>query len=211
MEGILILVRHGESQWNALHKWTGWTDIGLSDKGKEEAKKAASLIKDIPLNAAFTSTLVRAQQTLEIMLGELGLTSIPVVKDHALDERNYGIYTGKNKLEIKTQLGEEEFLKLRRGWDYPIPQGESLKDVYGRVVPYYEKKILPLLKNGEHVLVAAHGNSLRALIKYLEHVADADIAGVELTTGQVIIYHLDAQGAVTKKDVRDGQTTHVIQ
>ena len=168
MEGILVLVRHGESEWNALNKWTGWTDVGLSEKGKEEAKHAAILVKDISFQKAFTSTLKRAQQTLELMLSELGLTAIPVVKDHALDERNYGVFTGKNKLEIKSQLGEEEFLKLRRGWDYPIAQGESLKDVYTRVVPYYEQTILPLVKNGEHVLVAAHGNSLRALMKYLE-------------------------------------------
>ena len=210
MEGILVLVRHGESEWNALNKWTGWTDVGLSEKGKEEAKHAATLVKDISFQKAFTSTLKRAQQTLELMLSELGLTAIPVVKDHALDERNYGVFTGKNKLEVKSQLGEEEFLKLRRGWDYPIAQGESLKDVYTRVVPYYEQTILPLVKNGEHVLVAAHGNSLRALMKYLEHIADADIANVELATGQVIVYHIDALGNVVNKEVRSQQSSHAI-
>lgn len=205
----LILIRHGESEWNALHKWTGWVDVGLSDNGRIEAKNAARLLQDIPLSRAFTSMLSRAIETLDIMLQQLHL-SIPVTKDHALDERNYGIYAGKNKLEIKAQIGEEEFFMLRRGWDYPIPEGESLKQVYTRVVPYYVSTILPFLKKGENIVIAAHGNSLRALMKHLEHVSDDDVANIELATGQIVVYTLDRQGNVLHKEIR-GNASNKIQ
>lgn len=202
MEGILVLVRHGESQWNAKNLWTGLTDIGLTDQGRAEAKAAGQALKDLAFDVAFTTPLSRAKETLTIMLHALGQSNIPVTENAALNERDYGIYTGKNKLEIKKQLGEEGFVKLRRGWDYPVPQGESLKQVYARVVPYYEKEIVPLLKAGKHVLVSAHGNSLRALIKYLDHVSDKDISNVELATGEIIVYRFDESGRVLARKKR---------
>jgi len=197
MDGTLVLVRHGESEWNAKNVWTGLTDIGLTQKGRDEAAKAADAVKDISFDAAFTSPLSRAKETLKIMRN-----NVPVHESAALNERDYGIYTGKNKLEIKKELGDENFLKLRRGWDYPIPQGESLKQVYARVIPYYEKEILPLLIMGKKVLVVAHGNSLRALIKYLDTVSDEDISKVELATGEIVMYTIDPSGAVNSRDKR---------
>jgi len=202
MEGILVLIRHGESQWNAKHLWTGWTDIGLSEKGKEEAHLAGQKLSDIHFDCAFTSKLSRASTTLQIILETLSIKNLPVTQDAALNERNYGIFTGKNKLEIKAKLGDAEFLKLRRGWDYKIENGESLKQVAERVVPYYQKIIAPLLKEGKHVLVVAHGNSLRALIKTLDNVSDDDISQVELATGEILIYHIDTTGKVISKEKR---------
>jgi 2,3-bisphosphoglycerate-dependent phosphoglycerate mutase len=201
MEGILILVRHGESEWNAKNVWTGLTNIGLTPKGREEAKKAASLIRDISLDYAFTSDLVRAQDTLKIILQELQ-SSPPVEHTAALNERDYGIYTGKNKAEIKAQLGDKDFLGLRRGYDYPVPEGESLKQVYARVVPYFDTTIAPLLKEGKHVLIAAHGNSLRALMKKLENISDEGIANVELATGELVVYHMSPDGAILSREKR---------
>lgn len=201
MSGILVLIRHGESLWNARDLWTGWTDIGLSEKGKNEAQKAAEKLKDITFDAAYTSTLSRAKDTLTIIL--TALKQAPgITQNGALNERNYGIYTGKNKFEIKKQIGDVEFLKLRRGWDYPIPDGESLKQIYERVVPFYEKEIAPLVKIGKHILISAHGNSLRALIKYLEHISDEDIPKVELATGEIILYRINATGDVISREKR---------
>lgn len=199
----LALVRHGESQWNARGLWTGWTDIPLSDKGCEEARKAADLLHGIQFDYTYTSKLIRASETLEIIKKELQIT-VPTIAAAELNERNYGIYTGKNKWEIKNQIGEEKFQQLRRGWDFPIEKGESLKDVYTRVVPYYEKEIRPKLQDGKNVLLAAHGNSIRALVKFLESISDDEISKVELVTGEILIYTLDASGAVIKKERRGG-------
>lgn len=201
-EGTLVLVRHGESEWNAKNVWTGLTDIGLTEKGRSEARNAAKQLRDIPFDAAFTTPLSRAFETLSIILETLGRTNIPVTVNAALNERDYGIYTGKNKSEIKQELGAEEFLKLRRGWDYPVEGGESLKQVYARVVPYYQAIIAPLVTAGKHLLVVAHGNSLRALMKHLDAVSDEDIARVELKTGEIILYHIDASGQVISREKR---------
>lgn len=198
----LVLVRHGESEWNAKGLWTGWTDVSLSDKGKEEAKKAGEALKDLHFDLAYTSTLQRAKQTLEGIKEVIGQTDLQPAEDKALNERDYGELTGKNKWEVKEQVGEEEFLKLRRSWDYPPPKGESLKMVYERVLPYYQNEILPKLKEGKNVIVAAHGNSLRALIKYLDNISDADIPKFELATGGVYVYQLDNEGKVVNKEVR---------
>lgn len=197
----LVLVRHGESLWNAQGLWTGWRDIGLSDKGWQEAANAGEAIKDISFQLAFVSVLKRAKETLEGMEQAMGV-KLPVTENAALNERDYGDYTGKNKWEIKQQLGDEEFLKLRRSWDYPVPNGESLKDVYQRVVPYYQEYILPELKSGKNVLVSAHGNSLRALVKFLDNVSDEDISQVEIPTGQVLVYQLGSTGKVVSKETR---------
>lgn len=198
----LVLVRHGESEWNAKGLWTGWTDIGLSEKGFAEARAAGELLKDIHFDFAYTSLLGRAKQTWEQIQKVLGQTDIQVIEDKALNERDYGDMTGKNKWEIKQQVGEEEFQKLRRSWDYPPPHGESLKMVSERILPYYEKEILPHLRNGKNVLIAAHGNSLRALIKYLNHISDKDISDLEMPTGEVYVYTIDKNGNFVNKEIR---------
>lgn len=196
----LVLVRHGESEWNAKGLWTGWTDVPLTENGKKEARKAGEGIKDISFNQAFTSKLIRAQQTLEEIKNVLEQEALLTTEAEELNERSYGIYTGKNKWEVEKEVGEEKFMQIRRSWDYPIPDGESLKQVYDRVMPYYFQHIEPLLKEGNNIIVAAHGNSLRALIKYLENVSDENIPHLELATGEAYIYDIDSQGKITNKD-----------
>lgn len=198
----LILVRHGESEWNAEGLWTGWHDASLDEKGKEQARKAGEAIKDIPIVITFVSALLRAQETLDIIKRTLDLSNTPTFTSEALNERDYGSLTGKNKWDIEKEFGEEQFLKWRRGWDNPPPHGESLEDVYERVIPYYEEYILPFLKEGKNVLVSAHGNSLRSLIKYLEHLSDEAVEHIEVATGEVYVYQLDQAGKVLHKEIR---------
>lgn len=197
----LVLVRHGESEWNAKDLWTGWSDIPLSGKGREEAKKAAVLIKGIKFDIGFTSKLKRAKETLDIIKREIQ-NSLPVIEDSALNEKNYGDFTGKNKWQVKKEVGDGQFLKIRRSWDYQIPNGESLKDVYQRTIPYYLKEILPKLKEGNNTIISAHNNSLRALIKYLENISDAEIPNLEMATGEVYIYNIDKNGKVISKEIK---------
>lgn len=198
----LILVRHGKSEWNLLGKWTGHVDIGLVEQGVNEARHAADAIKDIPIDCAFISDLKRAQETFVQICNTLDKPDMEKVTDPALKERHYGIYTGKNKWEVQKEIGDEAFHKLRRGWDVPIPEGETLKDVYARVVPYYEKNIKPLLLEGKNLLVVAHGNSLRALVKHLENIPEDKIAELEIGTGEVYCYEFDPKGEITGKTIR---------
>lgn len=197
----LVLVRHGKSEWNEKGLWTGWRDIPLAPKGFEEAQKTGEQLKDIHFDYAYTSDLTRAQQTLDEILKVIDQTP-PITQDKALNERDYGDYTAKNKWDIQKELGEEEFQKIRRSWDYPPPNGESLKMVYERVLPYYQAEILPKLKTGKNVLVSAHGNSLRALVKYLESISDDKIALLEIGTGEAYVYEIDENGRVISKDIR---------
>ncbi len=198
----LVLVRHGESEWNALGLWTGWRDIPLTEKGREEARRAAQALRDIPFDLAFTSKLVRAQQTLDEIKRELHLEDLPTIEDAALNERDYGDLTAKNKWQVEKEYGTEQFLKWRRSWDYPVPGGETLKDVYARVAPFYERYILPELRAGKNVLVAAHGNSLRALVKHLEQIPDDEIPKLEIGTGEVYVYQVDPDGRIVSKEIR---------
>jgi 2,3-bisphosphoglycerate-dependent phosphoglycerate mutase len=163
----LVLVRHGQSEWNLLNQWAGHTDVELTDQGKEEARKAAQLLKGIELHRAHTSDLKRAQQTLNIILEETSHTHVPIKKDPAIKERDYGDLTGMNKDEAKDKFGEEQFKLYRRSWDVAPPNGESLKDTAARTIPYFENHILKDLKEGHNVIVAAHGNSLRSIVKHL--------------------------------------------
>ncbi len=197
----LILIRHGKSDWNLKGLWTGWTDISLIEEGREEARRTAELMRDIPIDEVYTSTLKRAKETWEEIRSVLKLESIPVIEALELNERNYGDLTGKNKWEVKEQVGDEEFQKIRRSWDYPVPNGESLKDVYNRVIPYYESHILPELKKHKNILIVEHGNSLRALTKYLENISDNDIPKLELPTGTAHVYTLGDEGRVISKEV----------
>lgn len=199
----LILVRHGQSEWNLLNQFTGHRDVELTEQGKEEARKAASLIKDITLHKAHTSDLKRAQNTLEIILKENGHDNIPVTKHAAIKERDYGDLTGMNKDEAKKTFGDEKFLQYRRSWDIAPPNGESLKDTYDRAVPYFEQEILSDLKDGHNVIVAAHGNSLRAIIKHLDEIADDKISELEIGTGVITVYEIDESGKVLNKEIRD--------
>jgi len=198
---VLALVRHGESTWNAKGVWTSWQDPPLSQKGFEEARQAGELLKGVNFDIAYVSDLLRAKQTLEEIEKVLGV-SLATFENSALNERDYGDYTGKNKWEIQLELGEAGFKKLRRGWNVPIPNGETLKDVYDRVIPYYQSEILPKLKASKNVLISAHGNSLRALVKYLDGLSDSDVENLEIATGEVIIYKIDNDGNVTGKEVR---------
>ncbi len=198
----LILVRHHESEWNKLGKWTGITNVDLTHYGEKMSQRMGLLIKDILVDYAFTSEQVRTTETLLCMEEEGVCLDIPVVKARAFNERDYGDYTGKNKWDMEKMLGKEEFEKLRRGWDYPIPHGETLKMVYDRVVPYYLSTIVPLLNDNKNTIIVAHGNSLRALIKYVEGHSDADMQHVEMPFGSVCIYTVDGTGKMRTKKVR---------
>ncbi len=199
----LVLIRHGESVWNAKGLWTGWTDVELSKKGHNQARDAGLRLQDINFDNAFTSGLKRAQQTLEEIKQVKNQTNLPTVESKLLNERDYGDLTGKNKWEVEKEFGKEQFMKWRRGWDDSVPNGESLKDVYKRVVPYYEEHILPRLKSGKNVIVAAHGNSLRALVKHLENMSDSEVTKLEIPVGQILIYQIDEDGNVAGKEIRN--------
>lgn len=187
----LVIVRHGQSQWNLENRFTGWIDIDLSPKGEEEAKKAAELLQGYKFDLAFTSDLIRAQHTLDIILDGIGQNMIPVQKDLALNERMYGDLQGLNKDETRLKFGDEQVHIWRRSFDVAPPNGESLKDTADRVIPYYKEKIEPELKAGKDVIIAAHGNSLRALIMYLENLSPEEILQVEIPTGHPKIYVLN--------------------
>jgi len=216
----LILVRHGQSQWNLENRFTGWWDVGLTEKGEAEARAAGELLKEkgILPTAAFTSVQTRAIKTLHIALEAADLLWIPETKDWRLNERHYGGLTGLNKAETAAKHGEEQVHIWRRSFDTPppvlergsefdlssdaryaglkVPQTESLKDTISRVLPYYQGSIVPHLKAGATVIVSAHGNSLRALVKHLSNISDEEITGLEIPTGQPIIYDLDNDLAV---------------
>lgn len=198
----LVLVRHGLSEYNKKGLWTGWTDIPLAPEGIDEAIKTGEELKDITFDYCYSSPLLRARQTLNEIKKKLGIEHIPTIEDAALNERNYGIFTGKNKWQVKEQVGEEEFQKIRRSWDYPIENGESLKQVYEREIPYYQEEIMPKLKAGKNVIISSSGNNLRALIKYLEDIPDEKISEVEVGTGEAVIYQIDETGKVVSKELR---------
>ncbi|MDQ5922390.1 MAG: 2,3-bisphosphoglycerate-dependent phosphoglycerate mutase [Patescibacteria group bacterium] len=200
--GKLILARHHESEWNKLGKWTGVTDVHLSEYGFEKSKDMGLILQDVEIDYAFASMQVRSIETLSCMLDVCKKLKVPTEHAKELNERDYGDYTGKNKWEMQKLLGEEEFKKVRRSWDYILPNGESLKMVYERVVPFFLLKILPLVKQGKNVLVVAHGNSLRALTKYIENVSEEDIANLEFPFGGIITYELDDSGHMINKDTK---------
>ncbi len=199
----LVLLRHGESQWNLENRFTGWVDVPLSPKGEEEARQAGEKLKaaHVHFDVAFTSVLQRANRTMEIALDILGQRGIPVEKDQALNERHYGDLQGLDKAETAQKFGEEQVHIWRRSYDIPPPGGESLKDTAARTLPYYEAKILPMVKAGKNVLVAAHGNSLRSIVMYLDQLTKEQVLELNLGTGVPIVYELDANGQVIKKQI----------
>jgi 2,3-bisphosphoglycerate-dependent phosphoglycerate mutase len=192
MSGTLVLVRHGQSEWNLKNLFTGWTDVGLTDQGIAEARKAGRLLREkgLRFDIAYTSALGRAQRTLDLMLEELGQQNIEIEKDEALNERDYGDLTGLNKDDARKRWGEEQVHIWRRSYDVAPPGGESLKDTLARALPYYVVHIQPQVLAGKTVLVSAHGNSLRALIMVLEGLAPDEIVGRELATGVPIVYRV---------------------
>jgi 2,3-bisphosphoglycerate-dependent phosphoglycerate mutase len=180
---LLVLVRHGQSTWNLENRFTGETDVPLTPRGREEARAAGAKLKDIPFAQGFTSVLQRAIDTMTIILEEARQEQLPVTHDRALNERNYGRLQGLNKTEITKEYGNEQVAIWRRSFSVRPPGGESLADTAARVIPYYQNKIEPLLKKGGNILLVAHGNSLRALMMYLENISEEDISHVDLPTG----------------------------
>ncbi len=211
----LVLLRHGQSQWNLENRFTGWWDVDLSERGIEEASTAGRLLRarGLDFDCCFTSVLTRAIRTLDLVLHAMDRSWLPVTKDWRLNERHYGGLTGLNKAEMTAQVGADQVKIWRRSFDIPppplpadspyvvsgdrryagvqVPASESLKDTIARVLPYYEAEIVPVLRAGKRVLVVAHGNSLRALEKHLSHISDTDIVGLEIPTGEPIVYDLN--------------------
>jgi 2,3-bisphosphoglycerate-dependent phosphoglycerate mutase len=205
MDRILVLARHGQSDWNLKNLFTGWKDPGLTDLGVEEARAAGKRLKamGIRFDVAFTSALSRAQRTCDLILEEIGQSGLATIKDPALNERDYGDLSGLNKDDARARWGEEQVHLWRRSYDVPPPGGESLKDTVARVLPYYAREILPRVMRGEKVLVAAHGNSLRALVMVLDGLDAKTIPSMELATGIPLVYRLNADTTVASKAVLD--------
>ncbi len=197
----LVLVRHGQSEWNALNLFTGWKDPGLTDQGRQEANQAGQLIQSLNLDfdVMFTSALVRAQLTGDIILNIIKQTHIPTIKNQALNERNYGDLAGLNKDDARAKWGAEQVQIWRRSYDTPPPGGESLKDTGERVMPYFNQEILPLIKKGQNILISAHGNSLRSMIKFLDNISDTEIVKLEVPTGAPIHFTFNEHGDVDSR------------
>ncbi|MCO5297580.1 MAG: 2,3-bisphosphoglycerate-dependent phosphoglycerate mutase [Fimbriimonadaceae bacterium] len=189
----LVLIRHGQSLWNLENRFTGWVDVPLTAAGEEEARAAASAIREIAFDVAYTSALTRAQRTLEILLEELGV-KLPIIRDQALNERFYGDLQGLNKDELRAQYGPEQVKLWRRSYDTPPPGGESLKDTAARTLPFFERCILGDIRQGKNVLVVAHGNSNRSIVMKLDNLTGDEVVGLELATGAPRIYDLDENG-----------------
>ncbi|MGB7835764.1 MAG: 2,3-bisphosphoglycerate-dependent phosphoglycerate mutase [Xanthobacteraceae bacterium] len=200
---LLVLVRHGQSEWNLKNLFTGWRDVDLTDKGVAEARAAGRQLKALGLrfDVAYASALVRAQRTMDLMLEELGQRSLQVIRDQALNERDYGDLSGLNKDDARKRWGDEQVHVWRRSYDVAPPGGESLKDTAARVLPYYIQDILPRVLRGERVLMSAHGNSLRALVMVLDHLSPQEIVKREIATGVPLIYRLNADSTVAERKV----------
>lgn len=198
---LLVLVRHGQSEWNSKNLFTGWKDVDLTDVGMNEAKEAGRKLKakGLAFDIAFTSALKRAQRTLGLILEEMGTPGIPVMRDQALNERDYGDLVGMNKDDARAKWGEEQVLKWRRSYDIQPPGGESLKDTVARTLPYFIQEIMPRVLRGERTIVVAHGNSLRALVMVLERLSPEGILKRELATGVPIVYRLNADSTVASQ------------
>ncbi|MCZ8100966.1 MAG: 2,3-bisphosphoglycerate-dependent phosphoglycerate mutase [Alsobacter sp.] len=206
MDRLLVLVRHGQSDWNLKNLFTGWKDPDLTEQGVQEATDAGRKLKALGLgfDIAFTSALTRAQNTCRLILDALGQPQLETIRDEALNERDYGDLSGLNKDDARKRWGEEQVHVWRRSYDVAPPGGESLKDTVARVLPYYCQEILPRVLRGERVIVAAHGNSLRALVMVLDRLTPATIPSMELHTGVPLVYRLNADSTVASKQVLGG-------
>ncbi len=199
--GVLVLIRHGQSQWNLENKFTGWEDVPLTDLGRDEARRSGRLLRDSSFDQAFTSNLKRAAHTLDIVLEENQHTPVPIESDEALNERHYGDLQGLNKAETAEKFGAEQVHIWRRSYDVPPPGGESLADTAARTLPYFEAKIVPLVKDGKAILVVAHGNSLRSIVMDLEQLSREQVMELNIPTGVPIVYELDDQMKVLSKKI----------
>ena len=199
----LVLVRHGQSQWNLENRFTGWTDVELTEQGREEARRAGELLAEtgIRFTKAYTSELKRAQETLDIILDVLGQKDLPVTKDQALNERHYGDLQGLNKQKTAEKYGKEQVHLWRRSYDIAPPGGESLKDTAERTLPYFHKHIVADLDAGETVLVSAHGNSLRSIVMDLDSLTKDEVVALEIGTGIPIVYNMVPGGKVLSKKI----------
>lgn len=195
----LVMLRHGESQWNLENRFTGWVDVPLSEKGVEEARQAGEKLRGFTFDRAFTSVLTRANETLRIVLETVGQTNIPIEKDRALNERMYGDLQGLNKAETAKKYGDAQVKIWRRSYDMKPPGGESLKDTAERALPYYEKTIKPHLLKGETIIIAAHGNSLRALVMELDQLSKEEVLELNIPTGVPLLYEFDDSGKVLSR------------
>ncbi len=206
MDRLLVLARHGQSEWNLKNLFTGWKDPGLTELGIEEARNAGRRLKElgVQFDVAYTSALSRAQLTCKLILEEIGQPDLKTIADQALNERDYGDLSGLNKDDARTRWGEDQVHIWRRSYDVPPPGGESLKDTVARALPYYIREILPRVMRGERVLVAAHGNSLRALVMVLDGLTAETIPSLELATGIPLVYKLNADTTVASKEVLEG-------
>ncbi|MBI3441663.1 MAG: 2,3-bisphosphoglycerate-dependent phosphoglycerate mutase [Proteobacteria bacterium] len=207
MMSYLVLLRHGESQWNKENRFTGFTDVDLNETGMAEAKRAGRLLKGVKFDTVYSSTLRRAYKTAEIALSEMGQSSLPIIKDDALRERDYGDLTGLNKDETRKKFGEGQVHIWRRSYDVPPPGGESLKDVVARVKPYFVKHILPDLQAGKNVLLAAHGNTLRAMLIILGEYTPETINSAEIATGVPSMFEYK-NGKLERCNYDQGKTRH---
>ena len=205
--GTLIIARHHESEWNKKGMWTGTRDVHLTQYGFSKSNEMGELIRGVRIDQAYASMQVRAIETLSCMLNTLELYHVPAEYVHALNERDYGDYTGKNKWEMEKAIGEEAFESMRRDWDSPVPNGETLKMVYERVVPFYHTVVLPLLKAGRNVLGVSHGNALRALMMYLESIPSEKAREVQMLFGAVVLYRVDEEGRMVEKEVRQTESS----
>lgn len=199
----LVLLRHGESQWNLENRFTGWVDVPLSPKGEQEAAAAGEKLKPYHFDVAFTSALTRAQETLRIALEKTGQTDLPTTRDQALNERHYGDLQGLNKAETAEKFGAEQVKLWRRSYDVKPPNGESLEDTAARTLPYYESHIAPALREGKNVLVVAHGNSLRSIVMSLDKLSKQEVVELNLATGVPIVYEMDKDLNVVSKTLLD--------
>ena len=201
MKNVLVLVRHGESEWNRLNMFTGWQDVDLTEEGVAEAHRAGAMLKaeGAHVDLAFTSLLKRAQNTLKIILSELDQDKLPIVFDAALNERHYGDLVGLNKDEARQRWGEEQVHLWQRSYDIAPPGGESLKDTAARVLPFYTKRIVPELQAGKNVILVAHGNSLRSLVMQLDRLSPEQVKELSISTGMPLIYRLRPDGTVAEK------------
>ncbi len=199
--GKLVLVRHGQSQWNLENRFTGWEDVPLTDQGRDEAQRAGVSLAGIKFDQAFTSKLQRAAKTLEIILAENTHSEVPTTCDEALNERHYGQLQGLNKADTAKKYGDEQVHIWRRSYDVAPPGGESLADTAARTLPYFESTIAPLAKRGENVLVAAHGNSLRSIVMDLEELSREEVMALNIPTGVPIVYDIDPDGKIAAKAI----------
>jgi 2,3-bisphosphoglycerate-dependent phosphoglycerate mutase len=198
---LLVLVRHGESQWNLENRFTGWVDVPLTETGRREAHRAGELLRGMRFDRAFTSVLQRATETLDIILRVIGQTDLPTERDAALNERHYGDLQGLNKAETAERFGAEQVHIWRRSYDVAPPGGESLKDTAARTLPYFESAIVPALRAGQNLLVAAHGNSLRSIVMHLDRLSQQQVLELNIATGVPIIYDFDAEMRVRSKRI----------